>query len=191
LSVKCIILDGDFIEILAKLFGNSVRKIFENRKIIKCSGVFTELYALSQEQLRVFHKLTSSGRYPYSAGMYLGRLRKRKPLFIPSITLLHLLYHSTGKPVRALMIDKNGLKPFLYGGDVLKMSVIKCYPPIEKGEIVSIIDVDSFVYGVALSTINDCDLRGLNETSMVARNIFDIGWYLRGGTEPREKKIKL
>jgi ribosome biogenesis protein Nip4 len=157
-----------------------------------CEGVFMEAYLLSKDVLETVNILLQSGRVPYSAGIYVGRLRRKEPSFIPSTDFLQYVYSSLGRILKALVIGGEGIKPFLYGKDVLKASVRKCIPPIKKSDIVSIVGEDQYVYGLGLSTIGSCDeISSLKRTDPVAINVFDVGWYLRGGTEARERKYRI
>jgi len=192
-GIECRITDGE--EVLShfkRLFGEySIRVISELGNIMICSGVFTEAYILPKNLVTTVIKLFTSGYVPYSAGLYVGRLRRLKPRFIPSINALYIIYKNIGLK-RALMVSEEGLKPFLYGNDILKMSVIKCFEPIDKDEVVGIVGSDKYVYGIGLSTISSCEeIKKLKDVDVVAYNVFDVGWYLRGGTESREHMIKL
>jgi ribosome biogenesis protein Nip4 len=75
---------------------------------------------------------------------------------------------------------------------VLRASVLECFEPLSKGEVVGIVGEDGFVYGVGLSVIDSCqEIEGLRNVDVVAENVFDVGWYLRGGTKARERKFKV
>ena len=184
-GIRCVIDGAECLRVsreVARLFGKEVADgALKNFAIMVCSDAFVETYALSKEVARVVEVLFSSGYIPYSAGMYLGRLRKARPVFIPSTQLLELLYSTHGL-ARAFMIGESGVRPFLYGKDVLGVSLLKCFPPIEPGEVVGIVGRDGSIYGLGLSTVGSCEeayrLRGSRR--VIARNIFDVGWYIRG-----------
>ena len=178
---------------LARLFGKSQAEASLRGKVpYICGGRFMEAYLVSGDFLRIIEKIEASGRYPYSAGIYVGRLRRRKPTLIPSADFLTYLYSVLGRPLRALTVSESGLKPFLYGNDILKASIIRCHPPIDEGEVVGVLGRDNVVYGVGLSKIASCrEIQGLKPTDPVALNVFDVGWYVRGGTTLKERKFKL
>ncbi len=190
-KVRCEWLGREFLEVVDSLLPGALLALSRLR-ILSCTGLFTEVYGVSEALAEVVNKVMESGRVPYSAGIYLGRLRTGRPSFIPSTQLYELVITTLGRPVRAVEISMGGIKPFLYGRDVLKLSVINCYEPLGRGEPVGILTPDGRVWGIGLSSISDCsELEGLRDLDVVARNIFDIGWYLRGGTEAKERKFKL
>lgn len=159
--------------------------------LVLCTALFTEAYLVSDELLSIIKKLWSASRNPYSAGIYLGRLRRRKPCLIPSTMLASAVFSRLGRYVNSVVVSDSGLKPFLYGRDVLKASVIKAYPKILEGNPTFVLGIDGYVYGVGIAAASSEDLERLNESEVVVKNVFDVGWYLRGGTKPREKKFKI
>ncbi len=177
---------------VARLFGEDAVKVFEGFSLLVCRGEFAEAYLLRGEVVDLVKGLLGSGRVPYAAGLYAGRLRRSRPTFVPSVDFLSFLYSGLGSLRRALIVGERGLKPFLYGKDVLRASVLKCFEPLSKGEVVGVVGEDGFVYGVGLSVIDSCrEVEGLGSVDVVAENVFDVGWYLRGGTEARERKFKI
>jgi len=193
-GIRCSFEDtAQFMEgVVARLFGEDAVKVFEGFSLLVCRGEFAEAYLLRGEVTDLVKSLLDSGRVPYAAGLYAGRLRKSCPTFVPSVDFLSFLYSGLGGFRRALVVSERGLKPFLYGKDVLKASVLECFEPLSKGEVVGIVSEDGFVYGVGLSVIDSCrEVKGLRNVDVVAENVFDVGWYLRGGTEARERKFKV
>ncbi len=195
--IKCFFGGDQVVEAVYKFFNGAlpmeeVEGLLTGYTPLICEGVFREAYLLSKDVLEPVNILLKSGKIPYAAGMYVGRLRRREPYFIPSTDFLQYVYSSLGRVFKALIVGREGLKPFLYGKDVLKASVRKCIPPIKKSDIVGIVGEDEYVYGLGLSTIENCnEISSLRRTDPVAINIFDVGWYLRGGTEAREKKYRI
>ncbi len=178
--------------LIREYLGNDVAEFTAGLgRFMLCRGEFSEAYLIPKELEGLVTKLLRSGRVPYSVGMYLGRVRSRKPRFVPSVNLLHITYCELG--VRsALVVSLKGLKPFLYGNDVLKESVINCFEPVRRGYVVGIVGEDGYVYGVGLPVINSCsELNLLKGSDVVALNVFDVGWFLRGGTVPRERMFKV
>ncbi|MEM3948470.1 MAG: hypothetical protein QXM76_02630 [Zestosphaera sp.] len=165
------------------------RRYAEHLALI-CSGEFQEVFLISRTLAEVVEALLTNGIDPYSAGVYLGRLRKGKPVFVPSTNVLQELYQVEGVLYNALVVAQEGLKPFLYGGDILRKSVVGCHPPLTKGEVVAVVGTDWNVYGLGISKIRGCDdLDTLKDLEEVAANLFDVGWYIRGEAR-RERKYK-
>jgi len=163
---------------------------YSGTTLLLCSNRFKEVFILSEKLVRVVDEVVKYGLTPYSAGLYLGRFRKGKPHFIPSINILQEMYEDTKKLVNALVVADEGLKPFLYGGDILRKSVVGCYPPVRKGDVVAVLGADMRVYGLGLSRVEDCgELEKKRDLEEVASNVFDVGWYVRGEAR-RERKYK-
>lgn len=193
--VKCFECPEDIrVKILSELYmlfqNNVIELLSPYNKLIICSGLFTESYLVSNQLMSAITKLWSAGRNMYCAGIYLGRLRRFKPYLIPSTMLANAVFSKLGSYVNSVVLSESGLKPFLYGRDVLKASVIKTYPKIRSGNYVFVLGSDGYAYGVGLAEVGDEEFNRLGELDVVVRNVFDVGWYLRGGTEPRERKFK-
>jgi len=176
---------------VGRLFNEDASMLLGSLNIVICSGMFDEVYAVNNALHRVFNDLVRGGRYPYSVGLYVGRLRRLRPHFIPSVMLAEFIYGKLRYFVNAVKVSLNGLKPFLYGNDILKESVTNYFPKVVRGRVTFVIGPDNYVYGLGISTVNDYEIKGLKPTDVVVKNVFDVGWYVRGGTEVREKKFKV
>ncbi|MEO3993466.1 MAG: hypothetical protein QN229_04070 [Desulfurococcaceae archaeon TW002] len=158
--------------------------------LLICSNKITEVFILSKVIAEVVGRVITQGLTPYAAGLYLGRLRKNKPRFIPSTNILQEMFRETEELINALIVAEEGLKPFLYGGDILRKSVVSCYEPVRKGEVVAVLGTDKIVYGLGLSRIRSCEeLENMEDLEEVASNVFDVGWYIRGEAR-KERKYK-
>lgn len=193
-EIKCYFTTYD--ELLKKTF-NALEilvasEVLPKHTVMICEGEFVEAYLINEELKHVIEAILASNRFPYSAGIYVGRLRKSKPYIIPSVDFLTLIYELKREYFKAVKIRDEGLKPFLYGKDVLKASVTECFPPLNNGDVIGVIGNDGYVYGVALSKVSDCnEVLKLNPNDVVATNVFDVGWFLRGETRVKEKKFKV
>ncbi|MEM2021507.1 MAG: hypothetical protein QXP80_04715 [Zestosphaera sp.] len=178
--MKCRIAKPEELESVPGYVLKHVRKD-PKASLLVCSGDFDEVFLISGELARLVKEVLASGLTPYSAGLYVGRVRRGRPRFVPSVNLLQDLYREADALINALVVSQEGVKPFLYGGDILKKSVIECHPPVERGEVVSVLDADMHVYGLGISRISGCEELGeLRELDVVAVNMFDVGWYIRG-----------
>lgn len=160
-------------------------------KILICSGLFSEVYLVSDPLLKAVQTLWKVGRNPYCVGIYVGRLRGRKQHLIPSTMLAYAVFSKLGTYTNSVVVSDDGLKPFLYGRDVLKASVIKVYPKLMPNHYTFIVGTDGQLYGFGISATDEEGLKRLKDDEVVVKNVFDVGWYLRGGTKPREKKFKI
>lgn len=176
--------------VLPQHISEHLARKYSKTTLLLCTNKLTEVYVLSEALTKIVDEVTAHGITPYSAGLYLGRLRKGAPRFIPSTNILQEIYRETGELVNALVVTEEGLKPFLYGGDILRKSVVGCYPPVRRGDVVAILGTDKIVYGLGLSKIDSCEeLEKKRELDEAASNIFDVGWYIRGEAR-KERKYK-
>ncbi len=190
--MKCVLGGGEVFAHVARLFGEEALGAVEGYTPVYCFGVFTEVYLLKEPLLGAVELVMRSGRVPYFAGLYAGRLRSSRPAFIPSHILVEKIYRHLGRLVRAVRGSEAGIKAVLYGRDLLAESATSCYEPVELGDVLSVVGPDGRVYAVGLSRISSCEELGrLGRTDTVVKTVFDLGWYLRGGTVPREVKYRL
>lgn len=190
-TIRCSWGGEEILAHVARLFGEEALRPLEGLQVLICRNSFTEAYALTPEVAEAVKALMAAGRVPFSAGLYIGRLRQARPYFIPSHNLVQEIYRALGRPVRAFTIGEQGIRPYLYGKDVLAASLKQCHPPIEAGEVVAIIDEDGWVYGIGLSTKNNCrEARKAKPSEVIAKNVFDVGWYIRSQTR-KERKYKI
>lgn len=191
-SVECVVGEDEALNHIARLYGSRALEALKEYIPLHCVKPLNEVYLLKAEFLSTIEKIVESGRYPYLAGLYAGRLRSSKPKFIPSHILVDKIYKYIKHPVRAVKISETGVKVVLYGRDILAESVTECYEPVEIGEVLSILGPNGYVYAVGLSTISSCgEVHRLREKDLVAKSVFDLGWYLRGGTILREARYKI
>ncbi len=191
-TVRCRVGGSELEEHITRLYGAEAVRAIADYVPMYCWSSFTEVYLLREELLEAVERILSSGRVPYSAGLYAGRLRRSRPKFIPSHTLVEKVYEVLGRYVRAFEVAEQGVKVVLYGRDLLKSSTLRCFEPVEKGEVVSVVGTDGRVYALGLSEVDSCSKLGrLRAEDVVARVIFDLGWYLRGGTVARERKYRV
>lgn len=191
-TVRCRVGGSELEEHVTRLYGAEAIRAIAGYVPMYCWSSFTEVYLLREELLEVVERVLSSGRVPYSAGLYAGRLRRSRPKFIPSHVLVERVYEVLGRYVRAFEAAEQGVKVVLYGRDLLKSSTLRCFEPVERGEVVSVVGTDGRVYALGLSEVSSCsELGKLRAEDAVARVIFDLGWYLRGGTVARERKYKV
>ncbi|MEM2207286.1 MAG: hypothetical protein QXG17_01145 [Sulfolobales archaeon] len=191
-EMKCWLGGDEVLKHISRLYGSEATGAIRGYTPLYCFGSFTEVYLVKDQLVEVVEAVLRSGRIPYFAGMYGGRLRPTKPGFIPSHMLVERVYEFLGHPVRAVKALEQGIKVALYGRDLLAESVALCFEPVEFGEVISVVGPDGYVYAVGLSKVSSCEeVAMLRKKDVVVRTVFDLGWYLRGGTTPREPKYKL
>ena len=113
--------------------------------------------------------LTNIKEKPKNAGLLLGY--EKNKLFHPSINLLKLISEKTNKKIQ---LNKKGAWLFICGRDIMKESIMKL--PTNKGKII-VCDEKENVLGIAQLK------KHTDSNNIIAKNIFDIGDFLR-----REKR---
>lgn len=190
-GLRCEIGGDEVLAHIVRLYGEGALGALRGYTPMYCSGAFTEVYLLHARLLEAVETILASGRVPYFAGLYAGRLRSARPKFIPSHLVIERVYRHLGRPVRAVRALERGIKAILYGRDLLAESASSCYEPVEEGEVLAVIGPDDYVYAIGVSRVAGCDgVAELKRTEAVAQSVFDLGWYLRGGTVPREAKYR-
>lgn len=118
-----------------------------------------------------------------SAGIIIGWVKKKKK-FIPSTHLFSLAIQKNFKFGCAVVAKQQGVKAFLYGNDLLVLSVEKFLHPIEKGLYVAVIDPEDMnAIGIGRLVVDPKDFnKYLSEGKVllpVVENVFDLGALLR------------
>ncbi|MFW9911315.1 MAG: PUA domain-containing protein [Candidatus Thorarchaeota archaeon] len=111
----------------------------------------------------------------HSLGIRLGDATKEG--FRLSLQILEALAEVTD---RKLIVSRQGAEAFSYGRSILKESVIKLNPSVRRGQMVIVLNKDGEVLGLAALSVDGNKLRRLARNRLVAKNILDIGTYLRG-----------
>jgi len=97
------------------------------------------------------------------SGRWIGLLINSKPYL--STTLYEEIFRDKGFRA-AIVVSENGVKNFLYGRDILEISVLEKYPPLDNP--IAVIDhSDKNVIGV------------VEPEGDFYRNIYDLGLFLR------------
>lgn len=111
----------------------------------------------------------------HSLGIRLGNMTKEG--FRLSLQILEDLAEVTD---RKLVVSRQGAEAFSYGRSILKESVIRLNPGLRRGQRVIVLNKDGEVLGLAALSVDGNKLKRLARNRLVAKNIVDIGAYLRG-----------
>jgi ribosome biogenesis protein Nip4 len=79
-----------------------------------------------------------------------------------------------------LVVSRQGAEAFSYGRSILKESVSKLDPNLRRGQRVIVLNKDGEVLGLAALSVDGNKLKRLARDRLVAKNLVDIGAYLRG-----------
>lgn len=109
---------------------------------------------------------------------------KRGVTFVPSVHLFNVVKEKGFNLGCSVIAKPQGVKAFLYGKDLLALSVEQFLHPIEKGMYVAVIDPeDMVVIGIGRLVIDPSELGILlNEGKVLVvavENVFDLGVLLR------------
>lgn len=164
---------------LFKMFGkDNVEKILDDKIIIMTiGGPRQELFLASKHMTDFLYNVIKEilNKEPYALGLFLGTFSKRK--YKPSLDICEKLYKIS--KINAIMINEHATILFTYGRDVMAGSVIRIYPPLS--EVVVVVDPEENVVGLCRVLSNHLVWKRLKENTIICKNIFDKGWYLRGG----------
>lgn len=111
---------------------------------------------------------------PLSLGLWLGDLVEGK--FKLSLPALERVQEYTSN---RLIVSRHGAESFTYGRSILKESVIKIEPSLLRGQRVLILNESSECLGLAALSVDAYKIGRLAKDRLVAKNLVDIGWYIR------------
>ncbi len=78
-----------------------------------------------------------------------------------------------------ITVHRRGAEAFTYGRSILKESVFSLPSHLSRGQRVLVIDEHGACIGLAALAIDASLLDRLGKEKLVAKNLVDIGWYLR------------
>ncbi|MHA2602061.1 MAG: hypothetical protein AM324_008045 [Candidatus Thorarchaeota archaeon SMTZ1-83] len=110
-----------------------------------------------------------------SMGVRMGDLSKGKFRF--SLQILPTLAEITD---RVLVVSQKGAETFTYGRSIIKESVVRLDPSMRKGQRILVLNERLECLGLAALSIDGDRLDRLATDKLVARNLVDIGAYVRG-----------
>ena len=127
--------------------------------------------------------MVSSGIKIVVAGLVIGWLKNRTR-FLPSPHLFNLAIDRGFNYGCAVVAKQQGVRAFLYGNDLLVVSVERFLRPVEKGMYVAVIDPDDVkAIGIGRLVIDPGDFdRLIAEGKLLlpaVENVFDLGILLR------------
>jgi ribosome biogenesis protein Nip4 len=96
---------------------------------------------------------------------------------------LHVLDELSEITQSKVIVSDVGAESFTYGRSILKESVITIGVGLERGQKVIILSNMGDSLGFAKLTIDSSRIDLLSDESLVAKNLADIGWYIRKYTQ--------
>ncbi|MFX0045151.1 MAG: hypothetical protein ACFE8Z_04835 [Candidatus Hermodarchaeota archaeon] len=110
-----------------------------------------------------------------SMGIQMGDLSKGKFRF--SLQILPALAKITD---RVLVVSQKGAEAFTYGRSIIKESVVRLGAAMRKGQRALVLNERLECLGLAALSIDGDRLERLAREKLVAKNLVDIGAYVRG-----------
>jgi ribosome biogenesis protein Nip4 len=159
--------DKDFGQgITQEIMGNFVPIILEN-------GSIQSLYLCSMNWIDILEQ--GLGSYElYSIGLLFGEIVQGKLKL--SIAILNKIASLTAN---FIIISGKGVGPFTYGKSILKESVKELGQDLKKGQRVIVLNDVCDCLGLAMMTVDEHRVSRLQSNDLVAKNLTDIGLYVR------------
>jgi ribosome biogenesis protein Nip4 len=107
-------------------------------------------------------------------GKELGSIAKGR--FRLSLQILNELRKLT---INFIIVSDHSAEAFTYGRSVLKESVLHLDPELKRGQRVVVLNKDGECLGIASLSIDASRLSRLSREKLVAKNLVDIGWFIR------------
>ncbi len=152
---------------LADSFGEEALNVLRGGEIYAVEAYWVELHLLGAEVEKLTGIIGRLGRHPYSAGLFLGWVRRGS--FTPSLPLIQLIVGIAERGV-VYVSEKAGML-FLYGRDILCSSVlrVKGGKP-RRRQLVIVANKRGEALGLGVFE---------KKGSVCVENKLDLGWYLR------------
>lgn len=158
-----------------KEFGDGVTQaLIKERVPAKIEGEqLDSIYLVPREWMRFFEN-TISGLDVYSLGLwfvdvYQSRLRLSLPILNPLAKLTSNLIH----------VKQIAAESFTYGRSIIKESVIDIDQSLKRRQRVIVLNERDDVLGLAELSVDATRVPYLKAEDLVAKNLIDIGWYIR------------
>jgi ribosome biogenesis protein Nip4 len=110
----------------------------------------------------------------YSFGQFFGKIVKEK--FSVAISVLSQIASFTSSRI---VVSENAAGPFTYGKSILKQSVLEIGQNLKKGQRVIVLNKTFDCLGLATMTTDGYRVDRMHSNGLVAKNLVDIGLYLR------------
>jgi ribosome biogenesis protein Nip4 len=78
-----------------------------------------------------------------------------------------------------ISVSPKGAEAFTYGGSILRESVLGVHSDLKRGQRVLVMDREGVCLGLASMSVDSSRLDRLRHDRLVAKNLADVGWYIR------------
>jgi ribosome biogenesis protein Nip4 len=80
---------------------------------------------------------------------------------------------------KTILVSRHAAEAFTYGRSILKESVLELNPELKRGQRVLVLNESRECLGIAMLSIDGNRLKRLGKEKLVAKNLVDIGWFIR------------
>ncbi|TFG10637.1 hypothetical protein EU538_01360 [Candidatus Thorarchaeota archaeon] len=160
-------IDGDFGEgVTQQLLGDRAPVVIDR-------GKKQSVYFIPMDWVQLVDSSFGGFRLRY-LGTWLGEMSG--DTFMLSIGVLAQLEPLTDSKI---VVYRRGAEAFTYGRSIIKESVLSLPDHLRRGQRVLVIDENGSCIGLAALAVDAALLNRLGAEKLVAKNLVDIGWYLR------------
>lgn len=152
----------------------TAEKLRKNLLLVKLYHNSKQSYYLISPQWKGLVETDWNLYKPEFGGIWLGDMHEKE--FRIGLHVLDDISEITQSKV---IVSEVGAESFTYGRSILKESVITIGVGLERGQKVIILSNMGDSLGFAQLTIDSSRIDLLSDESLVAKNLADIGWYLR------------
>jgi ribosome biogenesis protein Nip4 len=78
-----------------------------------------------------------------------------------------------------IIVSRKGAEAFTYGRSIIRQSVLELNPALVRGQRVLVLNENRECLGIAALSIDAAKLQRLGADRLVAKNLVDIGWFIR------------
>ncbi len=160
-------IDSDFGEgITNKILGDLAPAVLDH-------GNTTSMYLVPHDWMSMVDENFDEFEVRYM-GIWLGDLVNDKLRL--SLPILERLSEFTDN---VLVVTKRSAEAFTYGRSVIREGVVSLKAELERGQRVIVKDQAGHVLGLAMLSVDERLIDRLPKEKLVAKNLVDIGWYIR------------
>ncbi|MFX1561332.1 MAG: hypothetical protein ACFFBL_12150 [Promethearchaeota archaeon] len=92
---------------------------------------------------------------------------------------LHILNEMTELTESFIIVSRQGAEAFTYGRSIIRESVVELDSSLVRGQRVLVLNENRECLGIAALSIDASKLNRLGADRLVAKNLVDIGWFIR------------
>jgi ribosome biogenesis protein Nip4 len=92
---------------------------------------------------------------------------------------LQILTELTNLTESFMIVSRKGAEAFTYGRSIIKQSVLELSSSLVRGQRVLILNENRECLGIAALSVDATRLKRLGADRLVAKNLVDVGWFIR------------